>query len=842
MHSVMGLGTVERREICRYLATALIGYYESYLITCSGDQIEKWFAQVGTGQKEWYQHMKQADGSPVHNNWQSFISSWLQAATFLQRETPIAFSKALGDTETWAQSAGQRQEKHAVAVPTAVKHEIKEGEWDIFGQTSNPTDVLMTGIHAIERSLGYGHSVGEVSQEALDDTAHGTGQLAYIKRYPQESQSSSACLWAYAEEVIPCLCGSMRRSRTSLSSLESDTAGAAFKQIWTSNIEEKQRVIGRYLPSPITSYNQEPPYYFAVDCRSSYEKRLGRFPKALSLDPRALTDPESLDSLLQSLQPLVGSTHICLIGAGEEYVRINHHQYRGESDRDRALEEAVLEQVTRLNAIAVFFMKQNFSRISVLDGGFSSAIRYLHSDKSPISLSSALVDAHGPSLDALLGGVDVLRQGKPTVGVSSTGDMKSSNKMEAVLSVVSTIGQLATPRHERKGEKYVDNSEENSSVSEEGRNDRQSIVSGLVANIAGSTVDRREQMTEGAIEVLGDIGRKFNTFKSVLKKSIVLSSTVKETEKERENDGVWRDVPERDKSETRQDNSGANRLSGLRAMMRDHRGRADSPSQPGGQTARGTDSLADRKPAPPTGPTFTIDSEEDEEVEDSEREREREREKSEDISDGERGKGKLDIPDTTTVNITRTEAEKAQALAVHHLSGLRAGDTIRIAKECLPGAVLFPSLICGDSDELNECKSESPGVNNTVKIDSETEQKLTSSSETVTDEKEDSNQSNNTIKETNIEIKSTQLHRFLVVTRERFIVLDSSGGGVGSIGVVTANHHLTELLKMTFRKREPDLVTLYFVSYDSEPKTKQFRVSKRNEFVECLQKHMRRFK
>ena len=39
----------------------------------------------------------------------------------------------------------------------------------------------------------------------------------------------------------------------------------------------------------------------------------------------------------------------------------------------------------------------------------------------------------------------------------------------------------------------------------------------------------------------------------------------------------------------------------------------------------------------------------------------------------------------------------------------------------------------------------------------------------------------------------TQVHRFLVVTRERFMVLDSGGSGIGSTAVVKSNHHLTEV-------------------------------------------------
>lgn len=41
--------------------------------------------------------------------------------------------------------------------------------------------------------------------------------------------------------------------------------------------------------------------------------------------------------------------------------------------------------------------------------------------------------------------------------------------------------------------------------------------------------------------------------------------------------------------------------------------------------------------------------------------------------------------------------------------------------------------------------------------------------------------------------KSVQVHRFLVISRERFIVLDSNGEGVGSRATVKSNHHLTEV-------------------------------------------------
>jgi predicted nucleic acid-binding protein len=101
--------------------------------------------------------------------------------------------------------------------------------------------------------------------------------------------------------------------------------------------------------------------------------------------------------------------------------------------------------------------------------------------------------------------------------------------------------------------------------------------------------------------------------------------------------------------------------------------------------------------------------------------------------------------------------------------------------------------------------------------------------------------------------------------------LDSRGEGVGADAIVKSNNHLTELNKMTFRKRDPELVTLFFIHEEvqisddaserevkemtdnavvtpdpDKPllalKTTQFRIPKRKEFVEVLQKSMQRFK
>ena len=60
--------------------------------------------------------------------------------------------------------------------------------------------------------------------------------------------------------------------------------------------------------------NANSPFFFGIDCRSEEERMLGLFPKAYCLDPSVLTDSEELTKLLDMLEPIASSVHICIIG------------------------------------------------------------------------------------------------------------------------------------------------------------------------------------------------------------------------------------------------------------------------------------------------------------------------------------------------------------------------------------------------------------------------------------------------------------------------------------------------------------------------------------------------
>lgn len=130
---------------------------------------------------------------------------------------------------------------------------------------------------------------------------------------------------------------------------------------------------------------------------------------------------------------------------------------------------------------------------------------------------------------------------------------------------------------------------------------------------------------------------------------------------------------------------------------------------------------------------------------------------------------------------------------MHVLAGLRKGDSISISRESLPGAVLFPGI------KYKEWKPEETEVK-AVKENKE-ENDVDNSEESVSPTKtkeSNGNESQSNPLEPSSPISShshppSQVHRFLVVTRERFIVLDSGGSGIGSTAIVKSNHHLTEV-------------------------------------------------
>jgi hypothetical protein len=145
--------------------------------------------------------------------------------------------------------------------------------------------------------------------------------------------------------------------------------------------------------------------------------------------------------------------------------------------------------------------------------------------------------------------------------------------------------------------------------------------------------------------------------------------------------------------------------------------------------------------------------------------------------EGDDGMGPREFPDTTGVAISRTEKEREQALALHKMAGLRKGDSVMINRQDLPGAILFPSIkykeVLVDATTAPQEGAGSGEAGAVTDSTVSTEGGSAAGAEKVK--------------------QQVQVHRYLVVSRERFIVLDAYGGGVGSRATVKSNRHLTEV-------------------------------------------------
>lgn len=412
---------------------------------------------------------------------------------------------------------------------------------------------------------------------------------------------------------------------------------------------------------------------------------------------------------------------------------------------------------------------------SVLDGGFASAARYLIRDDSPFTLATALVDVNPLYLDQLLG--------------AGTCD-----------------NHLATRRqHHHSGNESNSIHEGYRESSGQHRDDGiGGLAMGLLGNITpavgtfmasiGSLSNKSlpsnsssapgnsstEEQTTGTKQVLEDFGKKISIFGSStfasLKKSVAVVGAAAQSSS---------NTPKSEPVVTSSSGGTWRSVGG------------EEHSRPTPQFASASQ------------PTFVID-EDDDELNDADHARpEVDTEPAHTKHVQESKKSFIDqIPDTDKVAISRTDAEKNQALAMHKLSGLRKGDKMVISRDNLPGALLFPAT----KQKVYQDESGNPVYE--AKMDEATGK-------------------------TEQQPVMHVVHRYLVVTRERFIVLDSGGKGVGSEAVVKSNHHLTELLKITFKKKSPDVVTLFLSSPGSTgsegEKTRQYRVTKRKEFVEVLQ-------
>lgn len=278
---------------------------------------------------------------------------------------------------------------------------------------------------------------------------------------PLRRRSHFLLIVLMCSQVLPCVCSTRRRSNVTSESLFLE----AFRKHSTPP-EGDALALPSFFPNPLTesSAPNERPFYFAVDCwpdlpsdqlqspgedldldTLSSIKRICRIPKAFQMSYTAITDPQAMVEMLNVLEPLAHVVHIVLIGIGAEIIQ--QHQYqqssqqkslklgllmRNKEETTASVDDLVVQEEAQISAMAMALMKHGYPHVSILEGGYSSVLKYLWSCDGRGSSSTSMVSV-APSkksdeislgmhvlVDVDNGAVQQLFQSKSSIEVPTT--------------------------------------------------------------------------------------------------------------------------------------------------------------------------------------------------------------------------------------------------------------------------------------------------------------------------------------------------------------------------------------------------------------------------------------
>jgi rhodanese-related sulfurtransferase len=184
-------------------------------------------------------------------------------------------------------------------------------------------------------------------------------------------------------------------------------------------------------------------HYFIVDCRglrSSEELKCGRIPAAYTLDPSVFDSPDLIAKNLQAFEPIKNETHIVLVGDG---IAMPLCLVEPSEDFKIKVRDAVRADRDRINQATLFFQKQGFKYVSILDGGFASWHAYMRD--TPGQNPSELLGHDGEVCNYcrydiwLQTGEDPLKNGPSSSGGSVTGGFFQRRKKKISMPATTSL-------------------------------------------------------------------------------------------------------------------------------------------------------------------------------------------------------------------------------------------------------------------------------------------------------------------------------------------------------------------------------------------------------------------
>lgn len=294
--------------------------------------------------------------------------------------TPASFQASLRTIEHWTKKSFDNKSHHrGIDGSTGGVDEAREmpaeeppangvGEMNRTGGSSMLLDRLKRLSMQIQKPADsdaasggvrerFGLVMGRTSQAV--ETAIHDGKAPGVVSGHETPILSEISLWASVSEVVPCLCSSSKQrvaisgdkkvvlafksgvywSESSSPSKDDDSGPAiaitsdeapsiSRSTTQTSMAAEEESATasaergGDGFVIPLAAQDKDTPFYFGIDCRAdSDEIKLGKFPKAYSINPEDLKDSYLTSTILRTLEPLANQVHFCIIGIFKIFVR-----------------------------------------------------------------------------------------------------------------------------------------------------------------------------------------------------------------------------------------------------------------------------------------------------------------------------------------------------------------------------------------------------------------------------------------------------------------------------------------------------------------------------------------
>ncbi len=832
-----------------YLTAALLHIFSVFLRNMTGIEIREWISEVAEGRGLWYKspllpkyHFFPNDNKIIQEHayqqrlsWATFISGWMYATSAMRRQTPFSFRDALAETDLdWAQEVARRAREAninndvdplvpPISLPSRQSVDVRAGIDS--GYNAFDFNRILNSSFRLATTNYYNFSHETVSRSGSSSSGKQALSSATQYRYfPHDRYigGHSVSVWVRGEEVIPCflsknlgdLIGRKNSNEplASIPNLEAQYVNGVLA--CTPNSEFHHRL------TPVDGYSivdrmHEAPFYLCLDCRTVEERAAtGLIPNAIVIGANFMHDPSMIADVLTMLEPLADSAHLCIMGSGEAYVRYTHCKKLlcVPDKRQINCADTTSGRAGRLLQLARNFTdaqsSENVDKKDVAPSGVSCSEHENIGDRIRRDDPSLCESIAEYRLQLSMMAMFFMKKSFRRISIIEGGfcSMLLFLTKQIERSLFSQDGSIFSAIDDNTRWQMVSDQ-----LSELLKNENRSELRRLLMSLYDfekednvimqqSAIFESRTPANGRVDVKNkpnvDTGSKLNSADIKGAISAISSTTIQKSLSTLSSVGVSM-------------STGLSKLGGHMKKRfsifsgNDDAANAVSATLPAAaqDVKQNTSGLLSARQDSNVKLDFVIDDEEDDPQIGS--------------SLGYTLTAEARIAATAVYMAPISDAEKAEALATHRLNGLKYGDAVTVSKQDLPGTVLF--------------HAEKYRLNDTLDF-----------------------------AESNV-LESEPL--FLVISRERFIVLQICAGSTISVGAsatVVSNDHLTQLLRIAFRKRDPNLVSLHFKSdgidlndsgadanVQRDPNKeciRRFRVSKHAELVAVLQKNMQRFK